>query len=124
MDDGPRALTGAQTMWSRSPVTDTYADRRAQEGRSDERADAFRTLTDEELDYSYRLANAILDDPTEAEDAVHDAVVAAWQKWRGLRDPAKFEPWFRSIVVNKCRDRLRRSRRFEMSDIRLDRTDK
>lgn len=98
-------------------MSDTGAEQRAKGDEFDERADAFRRLTDEELDYSYRLANAILSDPTEAEDVVHDAVLTAWQKWRGLRDPSKFGAWFRRIVVNKCRDRLRRSSRFELTDI-------
>ena len=33
--------------------------------------------------------------------------MAAWQKWDSLRDHDKFERWFRRIVVNTCRDRLR-----------------
>jgi RNA polymerase sigma-70 factor (ECF subfamily) len=105
-------------MWARSHVKETAADRQAEESKAeDERADAFRGLADGELDYSYRLANAILDDPVESEDAVHDAVVTAWQKWAGLRDRAKFDSWFRMIVVNTCRNRLSRSARLEMTDI-------
>jgi len=99
-------------------VKESVADRQAEESKAeDARAAAFRGLAEEELDYSYRLANAILDDPVDAEDAVHDAVVTAWQKWVGLRDSAKFDSWFRVIVVNTCRDRLRRSARLEMTDI-------
>ena len=41
---------------------------------------------DAELDRSDRLAAVILRDPTEAEDAVHDAAVSAWRGWRELRD--------------------------------------
>ena len=99
-------------------MRDTVVDRHAEDvGVDDARAAAFRKLTDGELDYSYRLANAILGDRVECEDAVHDAVVTGWRKWSGLRDEARFGSWFRTIVVNTCRDRLRRSARFEMSDI-------
>ncbi|MEI7745045.1 MAG: sigma-70 family RNA polymerase sigma factor, partial [Chloroflexota bacterium] len=72
----------------------------------------FRQLTDRHLDDAYRLAAVILADRLEAEDAVHDAAVAAWRAFDGLRDRSVFEGWFRRIVVNECRDRLRaRSRR-------------
>ena len=71
---------------------------------------AFVRLADEHLDRAYRLARAILRDPTEAQDATHDAFVQAWRKWSTLRDPASFEPWFDRILVNTCRNRLRANR--------------
>ena len=79
--------------------------------RTVERADAFRRLADGQLDDAYRLASAILGSQFDARDAVHDAFIAAWQAWPTLREPDRFEPWFRRIVVNACRDRLRRSAR-------------
>jgi RNA polymerase sigma factor (sigma-70 family) len=78
----------------------------------DQRADAFRRLVDRHLDGAYRLAGVILSDRIEAEDAVHEAAVAAWRGFAKLRDPARFDAWFRRILVNECRDRLRgRTRR-------------
>jgi RNA polymerase sigma-70 factor (ECF subfamily) len=82
-----------------------------------ERLTAFRRLAERHLEPSYRLGNAILGNPAEAEDAVHDAFVVAWRKWDTLRDTTKFEPWFKRIVVNTCRDRLRRRARTATSDI-------
>jgi RNA polymerase sigma-70 factor (ECF subfamily) len=76
-----------------------------------ERARAFLRLADDHLDAAYRLARAILRDPTEAQDATHDAFEQAWRKWSTLRDPARFEHWFDRILVNTCRDRLRSGRR-------------
>jgi len=81
------------------------------------RSTAFRQLSERHLDRSYRLANVILRDPSEAEDAVHDAFVTAWRKWDSLRDLARFEAWFRRIVVNTCRDRLRRRARVTVTDL-------
>lgn len=82
-----------------------------------DRADAFRRLAELHLDSSYRLATVILGDSVEAQDAVHDAFVTAWQKWASLREQDRFEAWFRRIVVNTCRNRLRRARRWQLRDI-------
>ena len=54
---------------------------------------------------------------SEAEDAVHDAAVSAWAGFRSLRDPARFEAWFSRILVNGCRDRLRRRKRTPIVDV-------
>lgn len=74
-----------------------------------DRREAFDRLTQARLDRAYRLAAAILSGDAEAEDAVHDAAVQAWTRWATLRDESRFDAWFDRIVVNVCRDRLRRS---------------
>ncbi len=81
------------------------------------RAEVFRRLAADHLDASYRLARAILGNRAEAEDATHDAFVRAWRKWSSLRDPDRFEAWFERILVNTCRDRLRRSARRQVRDL-------
>jgi RNA polymerase sigma-70 factor (ECF subfamily) len=83
----------------------------------DARADAFRDLVDRHLDGAYRLASVILGDRVEAEDAVHDATVSAWAAFDRLRHPDRFEAWFRRILVNGCRDRLRGRARRRVADI-------
>lgn len=85
------------------------ADIAAERGRVDAAAE-FSRLADRYLDTAYRLASVILGDPTEAEDAAHDAAVMAWRRFDTLRDRDRFEQWFCRIVVNVCRDRLRRRR--------------
>ena len=68
---------------------------------------AFSRLVDARLDAAYRLATFILGgDRAEAEDAVHDAAVRAWEHFGDLRDVASFEAWFTRILVNTCRDRI------------------
>jgi RNA polymerase sigma-70 factor, ECF subfamily len=78
---------------------------------------AFHRLVDGHLDRSYRLATVVLDSTTEAQDAVHDAFLTAWRKYDMLRDPDRLEAWFDRIVVNTCRDRMRRNHRLQVRDI-------
>jgi RNA polymerase sigma-70 factor (ECF subfamily) len=84
---------------------------------SAEREAAFHRLVDRQLDRCYRLAAVVLGDQADAQDAVHDAFVTAWRRYETLRDPARFEAWFDRIVVNACRDRMRRARRHRTEDL-------
>ena len=76
---------------------------------------AFQELVDRGLDRAYRIAGVILGNRSDAEDATHDAVVQAWRAFARLRDPSHFEAWFQRILVNTCRDRLRKRRRSRAS---------
>ena len=71
----------------------------------------FLHLAGSELDRAYRLAGFLLGDARDAEDATQDALIRAWRSMGSLRDPAGFQPWFDRILVNVCRDRLRRRKR-------------
>ena len=51
-----------------------------------DQTEEFGALTERHLDGAYRLATVILGDAMEAEDAVHDAAIAAWRGWSTLRD--------------------------------------
>ena len=73
--------------------------------------EVFRRLSNRHVQSAYRLALAILGDDLEAEDATQDAFTSAWRQRATLRDPDKFEAWFGRILVNGCRDRLRRRAR-------------
>jgi RNA polymerase sigma-70 factor (ECF subfamily) len=70
----------------------------------------FRTVGRHELDRAYRLAGFILGDAREAEDATQDALLRAWRQRRSLRQLGSAQAWFDRILVNGCRDRLRRRR--------------
>lgn len=73
-----------------------------------ERAAVFSRLVDGDLARSYRLAAVLLGSEPEAQDAVQDAVVIAWERFDQLRDRERFDAWFGRILVNACRDRIRR----------------
>jgi RNA polymerase sigma-70 factor, ECF subfamily len=57
---------------------------------------------------AYRLACAMLHDATSAEDAVQEASLIAWRKFKKLDDPERLRPWFLGIVANECRNARRR----------------
>ncbi len=61
---------------------------------------------------AHRLAAWILRDPVGAEDAVQEALLRAWSRRRTIRfELGEPHRWFMRIVLNVCRDELRRRRR-------------
>lgn len=93
------------------PVRATTWEARLRIEPAAERSARFSKLAAAELDRAYRLAGLVLMNASEAEDAVGDALERAWQRFGQLRDPSTFRAWFDRILVNVCRDRLRRRRR-------------
>ena len=59
----------------------------------------------------YRLARATLRDGTEAEDALQEAYLAAYQAMGNYRGEAALSTWLSRLVMNECLGRLRRARR-------------
>lgn len=57
---------------------------------------------------AYRLALSILADPTEAEDAAQDALIAIVNALPSFRSDAAFTTWVYAIALNTCRKRLKR----------------
>ena len=56
----------------------------------------------------FRAARALLDSDADAEDAVGEAVLRAWQAYGGLRRPASLRPWLIKITVNCAYEHRRR----------------
>jgi len=81
--------------------------RAALASRTADPAAEFSSLLDRSLDRCFRMAAVIVGNREEAEDAVEDAALRAWQHFASLRDHDRFDAWFSRIVVNVCRDRLR-----------------
>lgn len=84
---------------------------------ADVRPVTFVDLAERVLDDAYRLAGYLLGDATEAEDAVQDALTRSWRAWATLRDQDKFEPWFDRILVNVCRDKMRKRRGVRIEEL-------
>lgn len=70
--------------------------------------DAFAALVTPEIGRLHGLAGLILRDPARAEDAVQEALLKAWRDLPRLREPDRFHPWLRKLLVNACHDEGRR----------------
>lgn len=68
----------------------------------------------------YRIARSYLNDDQEAEDAVQDALIKAWEKRKTLRDIHQFKPWMTRILSNRCKDILRKRKRWSFFPLEED----
>jgi RNA polymerase sigma-70 factor (ECF subfamily) len=71
----------------------------------DDRAEIFRVLAREQLPRLYSIGRRLIGD--DAEDAVQDCLLKAFQRFDQLTDLAAGPAWLTSILVNCCRDRGR-----------------
>ena len=78
--------------------------RQAQDGDRE----AFAALVPPAAERLLPVAFRILGDSDLAEEATHVALINAWRKLPSLREPARFEAWLYRLVVNSCRDEVRR----------------
>jgi RNA polymerase sigma-70 factor, ECF subfamily len=82
--------------------------------------DAFSDLARVSIDRLYVVARLILRDDARAEDATQEALVAAWRRLSGLRDPDRFEAWLHRLLVNACYREARRGRRRASIEIHVE----
>ncbi len=72
---------------------------------------AFTELGRGQIDRLYAIARLILRDDDRAHDATQEALIGAWRDLKGLRDPDRFEPWIRRLLVNACYREARKEKR-------------
>lgn len=97
--------------------TDQHLVERA--GRGDQVA--FSQLVESRMDRAFRTACAVLGNDADARDATQEAFVSAWVNLPRLREVAKFDAWLNRVLINRCRDLLRRRQR--VREIPLDQVD-
>ncbi len=101
------------TLATREDQLDLVA--RAQKGDRD----AFDGLIDLHAADLFRLALAVAG-PEAVQDVTQDALLTAWRELPSLRDPDRFLPWLRRILVNRSRDVGRGQRRLGGRPVSLD----
>jgi len=70
-----------------------------------DQAERFRTLAREQLPKLYSIARRLVGG--DAEDAVQDCLLRAFQRFGQLREAAAGPAWLTRILINGCRDRGR-----------------
>lgn len=75
------------------------------------RKEEFTKLLNPLLNKLYRIAYSFLKDKDKASDALQDSTLSAFKNFHTLKDIQSFEPWITSILVNRCREILRRDKK-------------
>ncbi|MEX2246404.1 MAG: RNA polymerase sigma factor [Dehalococcoidia bacterium] len=73
--------------------------------------DAFADIAAAIGDRLYAVAHRILRDRELAGDATQETLVKIWQELPTLREVDRFDAWSHRLLINACRDELRRQRR-------------
>ena len=94
--------------------------RRKQKGNDVVDAEMFQAEARRIEKLLYRIARSYLNNDQEAEDAVQDALIKAWEKRKTLRDIHQFKPWMTRILSNRCRDILRKRKRWSFYPLEED----
>ena len=81
--------------------------------------EAFSVLVRASTSRQYAIATLILRDGDRAQDAVQEALVAAWKGMRALRDPDAWVPWLHRLTVRACFQAARRERRRTLVELRV-----
>jgi len=70
----------------------------------------FIELLNGRLNILYKVAYSYFKDENNASDALADAVVIAYKNIYKIKNKDKFNPWITTILVNRCREILRRNK--------------
>jgi RNA polymerase sigma-70 factor (ECF subfamily) len=79
--------------------------------------DAFRLLVRRYGDVMYAHALEMAGNADDAADLVQDAFVAGFRKLRTLQDPERVGAWLFRILANRCKDHLRRQKRWAKTSL-------
>ena len=76
---------------------------------------AMGTLVSERYQKLYLTALGIITSPQDAEDAVQETALKAWLKVKALKEPEYFDTWLMRVLINTCRDMLRKKKEQNIS---------
>ena len=69
--------------------------------------EAFIGLYEEVYKDLYKIAYYYMGNKSEAEDAVSDAVLKAYENFNSLKNKDAFKAWITKILINTCKSRMR-----------------
>ena len=79
--------------------------------------EAFTALVNASASRQYAIATLILRDGDRAQDAVQEALVAAWRGLSALRDPDAWDAWLHRLTVRACYVAARREKRRTLVEV-------
>lgn len=79
--------------------------------------DAFVVLMEHRQARMIRVADAILGNRSDADDAIQETLISIWRELPRLRVSTQFDAWADRILVNACRLVLRRRNRRSIREI-------
>ncbi len=71
----------------------------------------FRVVIESASPFAFSVAFRILGDEELAKDVVQDTMVTIWEKIGKIKSAGSFKTWLYRIVVNKCYDHLRKTKK-------------
>ncbi len=78
--------------------------------------ECFEELIKQHQQFAYNIALKILGNPEDAKDATQDALVKVYKNMKSYREDSKFSTWLYRIVMNVCKDSLRKNKDILMYD--------
>lgn len=58
----------------------------------------------------YRVSYSMLKNPYDQADAIQESILRAWEKLASLREEEYFQTWILRILMNVCRDFMKKNR--------------
>lgn len=74
--------------------------------------DVFQELVLKNEETMYRISMSMLKNEADAQDAVHEAILKAYEKSYTLRKEEYFSTWLIRIVINCCKKQLKQKKRY------------
>lgn len=79
-------------------------------------ADAFTELIQRQMQGMYKTAWAMLENEVDVADAIQETILACYEKIGQLKSDNYFRTWLMRILINKCKDFLRKRSRVQLSE--------
>lgn len=76
-------------------------------------ADAFTELMEQNMQSMYKTAWVYLKNDMDIADAIQDTILACYENLDTLRNPKYFKTWMTRVLINKCKDIIRKRHYFE-----------
>lgn len=70
--------------------------------------DAFTELMQSQMQNMYKAARSILSNEEDVADAISETILTCWEKMGQLREDRYFRTWMTRILINKCKDMIRK----------------